>query len=160
LPREPTKALLEHPAWATVHTVHLSGEPEVLLHPNLARVRRVLVRSADVVALGEAGQRLPFTSIALVDEHTPEAFLAVISRTVFPNLAEVWVKSFGVWLPPAAERLLEQRPSVAVRGASYDPHDDPRALLPLTVEEQQERRARWTAPAQGAQLAGKRFDNA
>jgi len=32
--------------------------------------------------------------------------------------------------------------------------------LPLTTEQQEQRRARWNAPAQGAQLAGKRFDNA
>lgn len=160
LPREPASALLEHPAWATVHTVRLSGEPEVLLHRNLSRVRRVLVRSTDVVALGRAGVRLPFVSVALVDEHTPEVFLSLASRSVFPELAEVWVKSFGVWLPPAAERLLEARPELAVRGASYDPHGDPRALLPLTIEQQEQRRARWNAPAQGAQLAGKRFDNA
>lgn len=160
LPRVPTRALLEHPAWATVHTIHLSGESEVLLHPNLARVRRVLLRSADVGALARAGKPLPFRSVALVDEHTPEAFLSLASRTVFPELVEVWVKSFGVWLPPAAERLLETRPEVAVRGASYEPHDDPRALMPLTEEQQAQRRARWNAPAQGAQLAGKRFDNA
>jgi hypothetical protein len=85
--------------------------------------------------------------------------VAVASHTVFPELVELWVKSFGVWLPPAAERLLEARPEVAVRGASYEPHDDPRALVPLTAEQQAQRLAQWNAPAQGAQLAGKRFDN-
>jgi hypothetical protein len=160
LPRTPGKELLEHPAWATVHTVELSGGPEVLLHPNLARLRRVVVRSADVVALARLGQRLPFKSIALVDEHTPEIFASLTSRTVFPELVELWVKSFGVWLPPAAEPLLAARPELVVRGAAHAPHGDPRALEPLTPEQQTQRRARWSAPAQGAQLAGKRFDNA
>ena len=145
---------VDSPWWTTVHTLELRGAPPLLTHPAFRRIRRAIVATDDVVALQ---QPVPFISICVGDP-TPALWRALAAKTIFPALVEVFVKSLGVWLPAEAQALIRARPGLRVRATTNTPFVSPIVLQLMSPAERDARIARWTAPAQGARLAGARFD--
>lgn len=152
----PPVELVGHPAWSTVHTVEAYGAVSLLAHP-VMRAQRIIVAAPDVLALAKAGVALPFKSICFGEDHAPETWSALASTAAFPELVEVFIKTFSVWLSAGAQMLLEARPTISVR-TGQTPSVDIDRLRALTAEEHAARLARWKNPP-GPLLAGPRADN-
>ena len=150
--------LVGHPAWSTVQSVRYRG-PAPLLHDRvLAHVYRLHATPELLRELAALGQPVAVRSICLRTDRDADAWRALASTTVFPDLREVWVTDpLAVWLPEPVQQLIRARPAHHVNTGSPSVPIQP--LPPMTIEEHQARLARWTTPPPGPFLAGPRYDN-
>ena len=151
-------ALAGHPAWATVQSVRYSGPAQLLGDAALARVARLHASPELIREIAAGGRPVRFRSICMRTDRDAAAWQALASKEVFPDLVEVVVTDqLAVWLPPAAQELVQQRPELHLHAGS--PSLPMRPLAPMTSEEHAQRVARWTTPPPGPFRAGPRYDN-
>jgi hypothetical protein len=151
-------SLAGHAAWSTVKSLRYRGPAAQLCVPALARVERLHASPELVREIAAHGKPVGFRSICMNTDRDADAWQALESRDVFPDLVEIHVVDpIATWLPQAAQALIRARPELHVNTGS--PSLPMRPLAPMSAEEHAQRIARWTTPPPGPFLAGPRYDN-